>query len=178
MMPSNYLETVQDIAREALEKETEEEREWFVDESVDGSEFIIYPNMHERVLTKTHNEPDAAEVRAMSGPNATWKEMRAKAAFLAMKADVMEELRHLEEEGEEEEDDDDDDGEGPYGPLRRYRIENARSGVVLGIYEGVNEDDAILAMHRDAGYDSTEEVARVLGKTVEQLTDELVVEEV
>jgi hypothetical protein len=35
--------------------------------------------------------------------------------------------------------------------MKKYQIESA-AGVVLGIYEGESESDAIAAMYRDAGY--------------------------
>jgi hypothetical protein len=36
--------------------------------------------------------------------------------------------------------------------MKTYRIENRTSGVVLGDYRGEDEQAAIEAMHRDAGY--------------------------
>ncbi len=35
----------------------------------------------------------------------------------------------------------------------RYRIENTKSGLELGVYEGSSKEDALDALARDAGYD-------------------------
>lgn len=48
-------------------------------------------------------------------------------------------------------------------------------GNFIGVFEGEDKASATLAMHRDAGYRSTEEVADQLGKTVEQILDEITV---
>lgn len=36
--------------------------------------------------------------------------------------------------------------------MNRYQIENTKSGMVLGVYEGETEAEALDAMARDAGY--------------------------
>jgi hypothetical protein len=36
--------------------------------------------------------------------------------------------------------------------ILKYRIANPSSGVILGVYEGTSEDDALDAMAREAGY--------------------------
>lgn len=36
----------------------------------------------------------------------------------------------------------------------KFQIENTASGIVLGIYEGENEETALDALARDAGYTS------------------------
>ena len=66
----------------------------------------------------------------------------------------------------------------------RHRELNSRDfrltvdGRVMGIYSGLDAEDAIAAMHRDAGYSGTEDVAEQLGKTVEQIRAEITVEAV
>ena len=36
--------------------------------------------------------------------------------------------------------------------MARYLIENIKSGLILGSYDGASEDEALDAMARDAGY--------------------------
>lgn len=57
-----------------------------------------------------------------------------------------------------------------------YSITNRTSGVALGSYEGASPEQAIDAMHRDAGYVGTEGAADALGTTVEALRAELLTE--
>ena len=47
--------------------------------------------------------------------------------------------------------------------MKRWRIENTASGVVLGVYEGETENDALDAMARDAGYRDYREASEVAG---------------
>ena len=61
-------------------------------ETVDGSEYIIYYSANEIVLEASDNEPDGAEVRAMSADDADWRTQRTLAAYLAMELDVLEEM--------------------------------------------------------------------------------------
>lgn len=42
--------------------------------------------------------------------------------------------------------------------MTNYRITNAFSELDLGVYSGENEDEALLAMAKDAGYSSIEEM--------------------
>ncbi|NUB23336.1 hypothetical protein [Azospirillum brasilense] len=49
------------------------------------------------------------------------------------------------------------------------------NGTFHGVFEGEDKASVALAMHRDAGYRSTEEVADQLGKTVEQILGEITV---
>jgi len=102
--PAGYGESVVSIAREIYEelpdsRRDHNERVDRVHEDVDSSQWIIYTGNHEIVLRDTRNEPDSREVKAMSGPDADWKQMRQTAAFLAMEADVWDEIRKLDEEG-------------------------------------------------------------------------------
>lgn len=57
--------------------------------------------------------------------------------------------------------------------MNKYQITNKSSGLILGIYEGENEAAAMLAMNKDAGYESTEAAADVLGVTSEELSADL-----
>lgn len=59
----------------------------------------------------------------------------------------------------------------------KYRIKS-KAGVVFGIYEGDTPEQAAEALAIDAGYDSVAEEAEVLGKSPEQLFDDLFIEEV
>ena len=95
---SDYLRTVTDIAEEALAEYPgpggnlaldDEARREYVSESVDGSEYIIYYSANEIVLRASQNEPDGAEVRAISAKDADWRTLRTLAAYLAMEADVL-----------------------------------------------------------------------------------------
>ena len=99
----NYAETVKSIAQDAigLYPDDEDNRHEYVTETVDGSQYIIYYAANETVLEASRNEPDGAEVQAMSGPDADWRQMRTVAAYLAMEADVMQEIERLIEEREE-----------------------------------------------------------------------------
>ena len=63
-----------------------------VHEYVDGSEWIIYTGKQSIVLLLTNNDPDGGEVAAMS--DGSWSGMQTTAAFLAMEADVYEDIRY------------------------------------------------------------------------------------
>ena len=99
---SDYYQTVRDIAAEAIEEYPgdtyliEDERREYVSQSVDGNEYIIYYSANEIVIEATDNEPDGAEVRAMSADDADWRTQRTLAAYLAMELDVLEEIRRQE----------------------------------------------------------------------------------
>jgi hypothetical protein len=94
---SDYLRTVTAIAEEAVAEHPgdEDTRRDYVSQSVDGSEYIIYYGAHETVLDASDNEPDGAEVRAMSADDADWRTMRTLAAYLAMELDVLAEVERL-----------------------------------------------------------------------------------
>ena len=93
----NYIRTVQGIAEDAIAEYPDDDdgRQQYVSESVDGSEYVVYYGANEFVLRASQNEPDAAEVRAMSAEDADWRTMRTLAAYLAMEADVFEEIARL-----------------------------------------------------------------------------------
>jgi hypothetical protein len=61
---------------------------------------------------------------------------------------------------------------------KTYLITNRITCSVLGLYEAATEDEAVLAMIRDAGYRDAEDEAEVLDASVEKLRDELRVTEV
>jgi hypothetical protein len=110
---SDYLKTVTAIAEEAIAEHPgdtsgpaaqvneiwasviDDERREYVSQSVDGSEFVIYYGANDTVLEATDNEPDGAEVRALSAKDADWRTMRTLAAYLAMEADVLAEVERL-----------------------------------------------------------------------------------
>ena len=102
----DYIKTVRGIAREAIEEypltngEHSDERQQYVTESVDGNEYVIYYSANETALRASQNEPDGSEVRAMSADDADWRTMRTLATYLAMEADVMEEIDRLYKEHE------------------------------------------------------------------------------
>ena len=98
---SDYLKAVRDIAAEAIEEYPGDtyldidHRSEYVSQSVDGSEYIIYPAANETVIQASDNEPDGAEVRALSGNDADWRTQRTLAAYLAMELDVLQEIERL-----------------------------------------------------------------------------------
>ena len=85
----DYWKTVKDIATEALDV-IEDERQGYIWESVDGSEYIVYYSNNETVLNATNNYDEAYNV----GLEATtdWKQTRMVCAFCAMLQDVNDEL--------------------------------------------------------------------------------------
>ena len=110
---SDYLKTVRDIAAKAAAKHPgdtyldSDHRSKYVSQSVDGSEYIIDYSANETVLEASDNEPNAAEVRAMSAARipsqqhwaktagADWRTLRMLAAYLAMELDVLAEVKRL-----------------------------------------------------------------------------------
>lgn len=60
--------------------------------------------------------------------------------------------------------------------MATYNIVSA-AGMDMGSYEAETREAAIEAMHRDAGYESSEAAAEALGTTVEALHAELTVTE-
>lgn len=61
--------------------------------------------------------------------------------------------------------------------MTSYTITNRTSGMDLGTYEAETREAAILAMTKDAGYASREEMAEALSTTVEALDADVVVTE-
>src|SRR3990167_3065099 len=100
----SYRESVENIAKEAIDEypDDEEGRKEYVNQSVDGSHWVIYYHANEIVLQASSNEPDGDEVREMSKPDADWRDMRMLAAFMAMEADVNEEIEKLLKERDDE----------------------------------------------------------------------------
>jgi hypothetical protein len=94
----DYLRTVRNIAEEAIQEypftngQDSDERQQYVSESVDGSEYVIYYSANETALRASQNEPDGPEVSALSANDADWRTMRTLATYLAMEADVMVEI--------------------------------------------------------------------------------------
>ena len=94
----DYLQTVRNIAAEAIAEypftngQHSDERQEYVSETVDGNEYVVYYGANEIALRASQNEPDGAEVRAMSANDADWRTMRTLATYLAMEADVMAEI--------------------------------------------------------------------------------------
>ena len=97
----DYIKTVRNIAEEAIQEYpfTNElhsyDRQEYVSESVDGNEYVIYYGANEIALRASQNEPDGDEVSAMSGNDADWRTIRQLATYLAMEADVMEEINRI-----------------------------------------------------------------------------------
>jgi hypothetical protein len=94
----DYIKTVRNIAEEAIKEYPngqDDERQQFVSESVDGNEYVIYYSANEIALKASDNEPDAADVRAMSANDADWRTMRMLSTYLAMESDVMEEIHKI-----------------------------------------------------------------------------------
>ena len=98
----NYLEDVRDIAQEAL---TAEDPQEFIDESVDSSRWIIYTYRARNVLIWSRNEDaivDELGEEAFSGVSGL-AELHSRAAFYAMRADVLEAFEEARKEAEETE---------------------------------------------------------------------------
>ena len=112
----DYIKTVEGIAEDAikeypfgrgistrqqeLRRFVNDDRQEYVTESVDGNEYVVYYGANEIALRASRNEPDGSEVRAMSADDADWRTMRALATYMAMEADVMEEIDRLFKEHE------------------------------------------------------------------------------
>ena len=97
----SYRDVVRLIAEDAVSEypdPNDEGRHEYVTQSVDGSEWIIYTHYVPKVLEHTENEPDAREVQSMSGKDADWRKQQQIAAFMAMEADVWEEIGELDNE--------------------------------------------------------------------------------
>ena len=98
---SNYIKTVRNIAEEAIEEypftdgQYSDDRQEYVSQSVDGNEYVIYYGANEYALGASDNEPDGSEVRAMSADDADWRTMRTLATYVAMEADVVEEIDRI-----------------------------------------------------------------------------------
>jgi hypothetical protein len=48
-------------------------------------------------------------------------------------------------------------------------------GTEMGVYKGASRDEAVLAYVRDAGYETVEEAAEVLGQTVAEFLSDIAV---
>lgn len=96
----SYNDSVEMIARTVIESEGVNEQRWHrhINESVDGSSWIMNYGKNEEVLANTTNEPDANEISGMCAENATWKDMRQIAAYMAMERDVHAKCKELVDE--------------------------------------------------------------------------------
>lgn len=96
-----YMQAVQGIAQDAIEEypleriRIDDRRSNYVRESVDGNEYVINYSANEIALRASQNEPDGDEVSVMSGNDADWRTIRRNATYLAMEADVMEEINRI-----------------------------------------------------------------------------------
>lgn len=59
--------------------------------------------------------------------------------------------------------------------MATYKI-TSKAGIEFGTYEGDSAEDAIRAMHRDAGYASDEQIEAALGQSFESLAAQVIVE--
>ncbi len=91
----SYRETVNDIAKEALELADEEERETFVWESVDGSEWVIYYQNARAVAMVTDNLEAYEDGGIDLGSLPDGASIETLIAFYAMRADVCEAIERL-----------------------------------------------------------------------------------
>ena len=105
---AHYWAEVKAIAREAR-KESDPHDAVF--ESVDGSSWVIYQRHALRVMEYTRND-DAFEEYGDLSSEGGWSGMLARLAFCAMRADVEDALRELEDEEPEEEEEEDDEESG------------------------------------------------------------------
>jgi hypothetical protein len=86
-----YYTRCSDIAREALEIEDEDERETFLNESVDGSEWVIYTYRARLVAVLTDNVDAISD--AIGGDVSPTP---VAIAYFAMLADVRQQMASLE----------------------------------------------------------------------------------
>jgi hypothetical protein len=95
-----YWRNIKDIAEECKgqypDSNGDEERYDHIHDSIDRSYWGIYHHANKIVLQASDNEPDGAEVRAISKADADWRNMRQVAAYLVMEADIYEALRELD----------------------------------------------------------------------------------
>ena len=104
---NGYLQTVKDIATDAIAEYPftlgldNDDRNQFVQESVDGNEYVIYYAAQDYALSATENEPWNGDeawgwyVNGMSGHNEDWRTMKTTATYLAMECDVTVEITNL-----------------------------------------------------------------------------------
>lgn len=50
--------------------------------------------------------------------------------------------------------------------MSKWQIENASTGVILGVYEGVTANDALDAMAQDAGYRDYQDMKNETGQSL------------
>lgn len=106
---TTYWEDVQAMAKDILvrleEGEFEEDDIWdTIHEEVDSSAWIIYTQNNEDVLNQTDNYPDERDVACLLDPEmaADWQYVRMICAYEAMRGDLYEEVKRLQDEKEDE----------------------------------------------------------------------------
>lgn len=98
-----YWNTIEAIAKEIIEDSGDEEH--LIHESVDGSSYIIYYDNNQIVLDSTRNYPAGDDVKELIDKGADWEKFRQLTAYLAMAADVRDEIIKLRGENDVEESD-------------------------------------------------------------------------
>jgi len=99
---ADYEETVESIAKEALQDYSGNSRDDFIRESVDGNSYIIYYAGAEVVKQASSNYGnDWREIHALAGDNADDDKLKQVAAYEAMIQDVYEWIRDHEDDYED-----------------------------------------------------------------------------
>lgn len=94
----DYFKTVEAIAQEALTEHpnSEEDRDTFVWESVDGSHYVIYYHAARQVLEFSDNDSAGIDEGIIDMKSCdSFNDLCTKMAFCAMRADIMENLSDL-----------------------------------------------------------------------------------
>jgi hypothetical protein len=55
--------------------------------------------------------------------------------------------------------------------MTKWKIENASTGVVLGVYEGATANDALDLMAQDAGYEDYQDMKNETGSSMLYVTE-------
>ena len=97
-----YSREVDSIAKGAMEQDEDNRQEW-IDEFVDSHNWVIYTHKARTVLALSRSEDAVFEhdADALKGV-VSMSEVYTRAAFFAMRQDVMDEVARLEAEKEEE----------------------------------------------------------------------------
>jgi hypothetical protein len=91
-----YWQTVQIIAEQCKQEypdPNDDKRDDYIHARIAGSYWVRHYHANEVVLAASDNEPDWADIRSMTTPDAEWRELRQVAAYLAMEQDVWQALR-------------------------------------------------------------------------------------
>lgn len=103
MTEQEYWQEVEEIARQALSEPRRSRTEW-IEQTVDGHQYVIYTHEAREVLRISPNEDAVFDENGAREFN-NFSEAYSLGALYAMLADVREKMVALEEEAEEDEED-------------------------------------------------------------------------